>query len=202
MSEANDPRGAASGRPVLAPARLLALFAFGAVVLSIFDGFHTHSGTTRYPAPVLWQAAWWTPLLFGATAGLGGPTFALLYHAFGGRRAPPPWWQLAVAFLAFGGLWYFSGFFHGANEIKLAVLSVAAVGLYLLLDRTVAGALCAVTTALSGPLVEIVLVRAGTFEHLQPDYLGVPMWLPALYACSAPVIGHGARRFLSTGAAS
>ncbi len=185
----------------LAPAPLSALFGFGAVTLSICDGFHTHSGTTSYPNPVALMAAWWTPLIFGLAVGAGGPAYAILYQLLGGRKAPPSWLQLAPAFVAFCSLYYFSGFYHGANPhetnvTKLAVLGGAALVLYALLDRTVAGALCLVATALTGPCVESILVHLGAFLHLQPDVLGVPMWLPALYACSAPVVGQGARRVL------
>jgi len=193
MTDSNQGRAA---RVELSPGRLLCLFAFGAVVLSTFDGFHTYSGTTRYASTIAFRAAWWTPLGFGLALAAGGPLYALLYERLGGRRAPPSWSRLAPALAVFGGLHAWSGFFHGANETKLVVLGAAALALFAWLDRSLAGAACALGTALAGPLVEIVLVRAGAFEHLQPDFLGVPMWLPALYACSAPVVGQGARRWL------
>jgi hypothetical protein len=200
MSESDSrDRGAdpsRESRPPTKVARLAALFAFGAVVLSIFDGFHTHSGTTRYPSPVAWEAAWWTPLAFGASTGVGGPIFVLVYRALGGKRPPPPWSHLAVAFVLYGALYYMSGYLHASNETKLAILAVATLVLYLWLDRTVAGALAVLLTAVIGPLAEVIQVHAGLFEHLQPDFLGIPMWLPALYTASAVVIGHGSRRWL------
>lgn len=177
--------------------RVLVLFAFGAVVITFFDGFHTHSGTTRYATVVAFQMAWWAPLLFGASVGLGGPLFAVGYRSLGGTRAPPPWLALGAAFVSFGALYYFSGFFHGANATKLGVLSFAALVLWGVLDRTWQGAACALGAALSGPAVEVALVHLGAFAHLQPDALGIPMWLPALYACAAPVLGHASRRFLA-----
>ncbi len=176
--------------------RVMVLFLFGAVAISFFDGFHTHSGTTRYTTIVALQAAWWVPLLFGASVGLGGPAFAIGYRTLGGAREPPPWSALAAAFVAFGALYFFSGFFHGANAWKLCVLSLGAATLWGVLDRTWQGAACALGAALAGPGVEVVLTHVGAFEHLQADFLGIPMWLPALYACAAPVLGHGSRRFL------
>jgi hypothetical protein len=180
----------------------LALFAFGAVVLSTFDGFHTHSGTTRYANVVALQAAWWTPLVFGLTTGVGGPMYAFLYRVLGGVRPPPSWARLTPAFGIFGMLYAFTGFYHGPSSIKLAVLAAAAAALFFWLDRTRAGALCLVVTTLTGPFVEAAQIRAGMFEYLQHDFLGVPMWLPALYACSAPVIGQGARRWLAPSVAA
>src|SRR5262245_4889929 len=116
--------------------RLLLLFAFGAVVLSVFDGFHTPSGTTLYATTVAWQAAWWTPLIFGASTGVGGPVFALIYRVLGGKKVPPGWLQLVPAFAIFGALYAFSGFYKGPNVVKLAVLSGGAAVLFAWLDRT------------------------------------------------------------------
>ncbi len=189
-----------SERGRLDPKRFVLLFLFGAVVITVFDGFHTLSGTTAYAGP--YQAsrlAWWTPLLMGAGTAGGGATFVGLYRALGGTRQPPQWNAFASALWCFGALYFFSGFYHGANATKLAVLGVAGLAFFWWLDRTWHGAVCALSVMLVGPAVEILLVRAGTFVHLQPDFLGIPMWLPALYLCAAPVIGHGARRLLSRG---
>jgi hypothetical protein len=176
--------------------RILALTAFGAVVLSVFDAFHTHSGTTRYTTTVVWEAAWWTPLIFGLATGVGGPLYVLAYRRLGGRRAPPGWWSLVPGVVLFGALYYFSGFYQGANATKLGVLSAAAIGLHGWLDRTRAGIVVLLLTAAVGPLIESFLVHAGVFLHLHPDLLHVPMWLPALYACGAVVLGQGTRRWL------
>jgi hypothetical protein len=181
-------------------ARILALAAFGAVVISIFDGFHTYSETTQYTTIVAWRAAWWTPLIFGLSTGVGGPVYVLSYRTLGGRRLAPGWTPLAIAFVIYGALYAFSGFYKGTNEAKLAVLGAAAVALFAWLDRTAAGAGTTLLTALVGPLVEVVLVHLDAFKHLQPDVAGIPMWLPALYACSAVVLGQGARRLLDPSA--
>jgi hypothetical protein len=183
----------------LSPPRLLGLAVFGAVVLTVFDGFHTHSGTTRYPTPLALEAAWWAPLNFALATGLGGPLYVLGYRAVGGKRPPPSWPELALGLVIFGALYFFSGFGPVSNPVKLAVLGVAALGLFAWLDRTVAGAAMMLVTALVGPTVESILVHAGAFEHLKADVLHVPLWLPGLYACSGPVIGQGARRWLSVG---
>ena len=184
-------------RPIaLTPSRLLALAAFGGVVITFFDGFHTHSGTTRYATTVLCEAAWWAPLPFALGMGVGGPAYVLGYRALGGRRPPAAWPALGAAFAAYGALYAFSGYYAGSNAAKLAALAAAAVLLHAWLDRTLAGASMALVTAIVGPLVEVVLVHAGVFTHLKADVLGVPVWLPALYACSAVVIGQGARRWL------
>jgi hypothetical protein len=185
-------------RPWLDHRRLPLLFAFGAVVITLFDAFHTLSGTTAYVG--LHQSArleWWTPLVFGAGTTVGGSVFAGLYRALGGTKDPPPWRVLASALWCFGALYFFSGFFRGSNATKLVVLALAATAAFVWLDRTWQGAVCAMVLTIIGPSLEIILVRVGTFVHLQPDFLGIPMWLPALYLCSAPVMGHGSRKLLA-----
>src|SRR5687767_1598495 len=98
------------------------LWLLGAVVVSFFDGFHTHSGTTRYAAPVIWQMAWWTPLLFGASVGLGGPVYAIGVRHLGGGRPPPPARDLGIGFAIFGVLYFASGYLPVSNALKLAIL--------------------------------------------------------------------------------
>ena len=184
------------------PLRYLSLFLLGAIVVSFFDGFHTHSGTTRYPHPWLWQMAPWVPLLFGASVGIGGPVYAALYPRVGGRRAPPPARDLVIAFVLFGALYFSTGFLPASSGAKLALLLVGAAVFHLWLDRTVQGLALSLGTAIVGPCVEASLVHLGAFEYVHPEVLGVTIWLPALYLCSGPVLGQLSRRVLQLDAPS
>ncbi len=177
-------------------ARVLALSVFGAVVLSAFDAFHTHGGTTRYAHPIAFGAAWWTPLIFGCTTGLGGLVYSALYARLGGRRAALVGVARRRSLAVFGGVYYASASAL-PNAAKLALLALIAGALWAWLDRSRAGALLMALLAIAGPCAEIVQVTLGLFAHLQPDLAGVPMWLPALYAASGPVLGQGARKWLS-----
>jgi hypothetical protein len=155
---------------------------FGAVVGSILDGFHTHSGTTRYPDPWIWQMAWWTPLIFaGAYLALGlayevGATWA-------GRPIGSSRWQ---EMLGFCGLYFLSGYLPASNPIKLAMLVAGGLTLWAIRDRSPATLAVGLLSAVLGPATEIALVHYGVFSHLQPDFAGIPMWLPGLYFASAP----------------
>lgn len=196
MSHAVPRSAATSPRALPLPLRLLALFLLGAIVVSFFDGFHTHSGTTRYPHPWRWEMAPWVPLLFGASVGIGGPVYAALYPKVGGSRPPPPTRDLAIGFVVFGALYFSTGFWAASSPAKLALLLAAAVVLHGWLDRTLPGFLLSLGVAVVGPCVEATLVHTGAFEYLHPDAFGVPMWLPALYLCSGPVLGQLARKVL------
>jgi len=44
--------------------------------------------------------------------------------------------------------------------------------------------------------VEMTLVAAGAFSYLQTDILGVPYWLPFMYACASLVVGDLGRSLM------
>ncbi len=165
---------------------LARLFVFGATVGSFLDAFHTHGGATSYPHPVFFAMAWWTPPLFGAAYAL----LALTYR----QNEPRPRVAIrparaALGFVVFAALYFASGFLPPVNGVKLAVLLVGAGLLFAFVDRSRAALVTGVVSAFLGPAFEVALVRAGVFMHLQPDFLGIPMWLPALYLASGPGVG-------------
>lgn len=172
------------------------LFFFGAVLGSVFDGFHTFGGATAYPRPLLLRMAWWTPLLFGAAGLAIGLSHADLDRRLRRPRAPTP--RAVVGGLAYFGLFYFlSGFLPAANPALLAVLLAGYGLLWLLLDRSWQGAALALATALIGCSVEIALTGAGAFQHLRADRFGIPCWLPALYMLASLAVGNLGRRLLA-----
>lgn len=167
----------------------------GATVGTVLDGFHTWSGTTSYPSPVFLKAAWWVPLLFGVAFASLGSLFSIL-RARDRRPAPSPRAAL-LGFVAFAALYFASGFLPAPNAVKLAVLLGGGAAAWWLVDRSPAAILTGIAAAIAGPLTEITLVHIGAFSHLQPDFAGIPMWLPALYFASGPAGGPFAR-FVTT----
>jgi len=117
-------------------ARIPALFVLGAVMLSVFDMFHTHSGMTAYPHPVFLGMAWWTPLLFGASLGFGGAIFVAGYRALHGDPELPQNAALAAGLVIYAGLYCASGYLPASNEGKLALLLLGFAALWWMLDRT------------------------------------------------------------------
>jgi hypothetical protein len=168
----------------------LVLFAIGATAGSALDGIHTWSGTTEYPSPIFLRMAWWTPFLFGLaglSTGLAYPLVEKLSRRRVATAREPR--DVAIAFSIFVALYFASGFLPVSNPVKLAVLVIGAAFLWARYARTRAAAMLAIGAAVIGPVVEIVLTSFGAFRHLQPDALGIPIWLPALYAAGS--IGFG-----------
>jgi hypothetical protein len=171
------------------PAALL-LFAIGATVGTALDGIHTHSGTTLYTNELVWKMAWWTPPVFGL-AGLGvGLSYSVVERATGRSVAPAVSFARAVGgFAVFVLLYFASGYLPASNGVKLLVLLSGAALLLYANARSPMAVVLALVTGCIGPLVEITLVSLGTFRHLQPDVLGIPIWLPALYASGSVAFG-------------
>src|SRR5262249_33137322 len=130
--------------------------------------------------------AWWTPPLFGAAFVLLGVGYALARRA---RDAAPRGARAASGFTLFAALYFASGFMPVSNAVKLAVLLVGAAVLFAAFDRSRAALVAGLASAIGGPAFEVFLVHIGAFAHLQPDFLGIPMWLPALYLASGPGLG-------------
>lgn len=177
-------------------ARLL-LFIFGALLFSVFDGFHTHSGTTAYPDPVLLGMAWWTPLLFGSAVAGGGSIYVLGYRRLDGPARTASWPVIAMCMTGFGLLYFATGFWHAPSLLKLVAVLAGAFVLWLLTDRSWQGGVLCLVSAAGGTLVEMTLIAIGAFRYLEPDVLGVPFWLPALYVAAGPATGQLARRALT-----
>ncbi len=173
------------------------LFLLGATVITVFDGFHTHGGATRYTRPVALLAAWWAPLLFGVAVSVGGLAYRAGHHALFGDAAVPSFERRALGFTLFGLGYFASGYLPASNAVKAALLLVLAGVLCVMLEGARPKALLlALVVAITGPLFEVMLVRSGTFAHLQPDFLGIPVWLAPLYLCAAPALGSIARAWL------
>jgi hypothetical protein len=157
---------------------------FGAAAGSLLDSFHTHSGTTKYTHEIAFKMAWWTPLLFALAYTVLGVSYRVLDEHCSMRL------QIKHArveeMLGFCVLYYVSGFLPASNLVKLLVMMVGGGLLWCARDRAFSTLLLGTSAAVVGPLCEIILVQQGAFSHLQPDFLGIPMWLPGLYFASAP----------------
>jgi hypothetical protein len=178
-------------RPQTSPRWFLAFFvllALGATLGTALDGIHTHFGATVYSHPLrFFRMAWWTPPVFGLafTIGLARPLLDVALKRRTGVQKPPPRLLAVLNSLALFVVAYFTTVLPLPWPlVSLLLLLLYAVN-FGLFDRSAIGLFIAVCAAFGGPLVEFLLVEAGTFVHVHPVFLDVSGWLPFLYLNSA-----------------
>ncbi len=169
------------------------LFVFGAVVLTLLDSVHVHTSTLAYSRPAFYGQAWWVPLLFGCAASFGGVAYVLGWRRLGGPTKLVAWPKIVLALFAFALMYASSGLLPATATTKLVVIAIGAAVIWREVDRTYAGAVLLAIGTLVGPIAEAVNPN---FHYVDPDFLRIPMWLPAVYACATPAIGQLARRVL------
>ena len=174
---------------------ILWLILLGATVGTSLDAFHVYSNVERYPVPVLFGVAWWVPLLFGGAAVAIGYSHALVDPLLHHRR-PPHRLLWSIGELTWLVLAYLMAASVLDSIVKMGLLTVIYLNFWLLAGRSWQNLLLALVTAITGTLIEMVLVAAGAFSYLHPDMLGVPYWLPCIYACASLAVGDFGRTLI------
>ncbi len=165
------------------PARLAVCFAIGAVAGTLLDGLHLLGDVLSYEHEAFGEWAWFVPLEFGL-AGVGAGIAIPWLERAAGPGAPPRFspaarvLELALFATLYGATalwdgdgapWLLAGL-GGLVIVRLAVASVPGDWAY------------AAVAAVLGPLGEIAISATGAFDYAHPDFAGIPMWLPALWA--------------------
>src|SRR5437588_2870568 len=175
---------------------ILWLFLLGATLGTALDSLHVHSGVERYPMPVLFGLAWWVPLLFGAAAvaiGYSHPMVdSLLHNERPSHRLSSSFGELTWLLLA-----YLISASALESIVKAGLLFLIYLNFWLLMGGGWQNLLLSLVTAITGTLIEMILVASGAFSYLHPDILGVPYWLPFIYACASLAVGDLGRSFMS-----
>lgn len=185
----------------------------GAALGPFLDSFHSAFGVLRYEAPLtaaLWGTAsepalitaWWVPELFGLAGFIIGWLYIILDSLDDERPSPtPPLILVGISFFTFQ--YWLSGFLYSAGVDRTTILNVmsatAAAG-FLALDRTMAGFLVSLATAVGGPLIEVgllsILQGHGGYQYLDKGETGFfPLWIVPVYFLGGPAVGNLARGF-------
>ena len=170
--------------------RWLLLALSGAVICTVCDHLHATHGVLYYVHPVLWEQAWWVPLLF-AGASLAAVVGATpIRRMYGVGSAPPPTVrEVAGDGLAFIVAYAYTSFAPPDRpNVTLALLAAWW------LARVVRGRATwliaySLVMALAGSAFEATWSALGFFYYRHPDVAGVPRWLPGIYLHVALVAG-------------
>ena len=172
------------------------LFLLGAIFGTGLDAIDVYSHVERYSMPVLFGLVWWVPLLFGAAAVAIGYSHPLVDPLIGNVRAGR---RLSISLSEL--TWLLLAQLVGASTLnsiaKAGLLILIYLNFWLLAGRSWQNLLLSLVTAITGTLVEMILVAAGAFSYLHPDIFGVPYWLPCIYACASLAVGDLGRSLMS-----
>lgn len=173
----------------MSPLARWGLLALAGSAITACDHLHVLGGVLWYPHVAFWGQAWWVPLLFAGAAVvlIAGARQLAAWLADPAERPPAPR-EVAGDAIAFVCAYAFTAFAASSPNLVAWVL----VGFWL--ARVVHGRPAwqiglSVATAIGGALFEGALSATGAFYYNEPDFVGVPRWLPALYLHVALLTG-------------
>jgi hypothetical protein len=162
--------------------RIASCFCLGAVLGTLLDGIHAYGDVLVYPDPAFGRWAWFVPLEFGLVGVAAGLVVPLIERASPG---PTPRWSGArrVAELILFACLYLSTALVEAGGAALLAAALGGLASARLVFGDWRGDWIYVTSAaVLGPAGEALLVALGVFDYLDPDFAGIPLWLPFLWA--------------------
>jgi hypothetical protein len=169
--------------PRPSPARLAACFVLGAILGTSLDAIHVHGDVLVYHGATVADIGWWVPLQFGVI-GLGVGLAIGLIERGAGVEEPPSWGvdRTVGELVLFAALYWSTSLVGAGDAAWLAAGLFALAGLRLALAPTPGDWVYVVLAAVLGPLGEALVSATGIFEYHDDPLLGVPYWLPALWA--------------------
>jgi hypothetical protein len=176
--------------------RLIFFAILGTVMGTLLDALNVATGTAGYRGVALVPylgVAWYVPPEFGVAGMVVGMLRPELDEELSRPRSYLPGWKVFAGMVWFAALWASTGLLTsgGLSNFTMTLLLLPAGFLgWLLFDRTWQGLTTALLTAAVGVGVESALTRTGTYYYTRPDFLGVPMWLPAVYVTACGAVGN------------
>jgi hypothetical protein len=162
--------------------RLLGAFALGATLGTALDAIHAYGDVESYPREVLGRLGWFVPLEFGLAGVASALLVPVLERAVGaGPASWTPWERIReVPLLA--GLYLTSVGANGSDAVAFAVALAVLLAVRLAFVPARGDWAFALVAAVAGPAAEATIHALGAFDYTEPDFLGLPLWLPLLWA--------------------
>jgi uncharacterized protein DUF2878 len=163
--------------------RILAAFALGAVLGTGLDAIHVYGDVETYSSEVFGELGWFVPLEFGLAGVAAALAIPILERRFGPGHQPV-WtaWERLREVILLTGLYVTSIAVNGPNAALFLIALVVLLAVRLRFVSTRGDLGFALTAAVAGPVVEAAIHAVGAFDYTEPDVLGLPLWLPGLWA--------------------
>jgi hypothetical protein len=167
----------------LTPRRLAAAFALGAALGTALDAIHVYGDVETYSNEVLGELGWFVPLEFGL-AGVVSALAVPVLDRIVARDWAPHWtiWDRLREVPLLAGLYVTSVAANGPDATVFLVALLVLLAVRLRFASAPGDWAFALVAAIAGPAAEATIHATGAFDYTEPDVLGVPIWLPALWA--------------------
>jgi hypothetical protein len=132
---------------------------------------------------VLGRLGWFVPIEFGLAGVVSVLAIPLLERRFGDGR-PPAWttWERLREVPLLAGLYVTSIAVNGPSAPLFAAALLVLLAVRLTLAPARGDWAFALVAAIGDPAAEAAIHALGAFDYTEPDFLGLPLWLPALWA--------------------
>lgn len=123
------------------------------------------------------------PLEFGL-AGVAVTLAIPVLERAAGDGSPPAWtgWERLRELPLLAGLYVTSVAANGPGNWLFAGALLVLLAVRLVFGAVRGDWAFALVAAVAGPAVEATIHATGAFDYTEPDFLGIPIWLPALWA--------------------
>ena len=147
------------------------------------DAIHVYGDVETYSNEVLGELGWFVPLEFGL-AGVASAIAVPTLDRLVARDWAPHWtiWERLRELPLLVGLYVTSVAANGPDATIFLVALLVLLGVRLAFASSPGDWVFALVAAIAGPTAEATIHAIGAFDYTEPDVLGLPMWLPALWA--------------------
>ena len=159
--------------------KILMAFALGALTFTPWQILMVRAGVVEYAKPVFLGIPLWLPLLFGTTACLA--ILALvIFDRFFHTQLEYQGGKLVLEYLLLAMAYISILLFH-ATPYLLSLGLLLLVALRLSIFHRPWDVLVFLIGACLGPTLELLLTSLNLYFFTEPDFLGMPYWLPLLF---------------------
>jgi hypothetical protein len=192
---------------------LIRMFIYSAILGPCLDNYHGLFDVLNYRegipivvemgGRIVFKSAAWVPLLFGFAGVVMSYIVLSLDSIFKTAAAQrlPSWPKVFYGISFFSADYYLSGLLDNINADMLTsniiLIALIAVG-RILFDTSAPGILLGISTAIAGPVAEIILINTfNLYSYTHADIVGICSWIPWVYFVGGFAVGNLARRVYS-----
>jgi hypothetical protein len=155
----------------------------GAVLGTALDAIHVYGDVETYASQDIGELAWFVPLEFGLAGVVSALAIPLLERRLRpGRLLTWSAWERWREVPLLVGLYLVSASIDGDEAWWFLAALLVALGARLAFAGVEGDWAFALIAAIAGPTAEAAIHALGAFDYTEPDVLGLPVWLPALWA--------------------